>query len=178
MVLNSSSETWLWNYYFSSFYLKKKSDTNSKYITVKYFAETESAEEPYQAPEDATGYDLFATETKTILPKSIDTISLDLRRAIPSGFYGNVFPRSGILKEHFVTVDAGVTDSDYRGIIQVLLVDHHHEKTFTVREEDRIAQVVFMEKFNVYFHEVSDLALLGKTKTWSWWIWFNCCGSN
>ena len=107
---------------------------------------------------------MFAAETKTLLPKSTDTISLDLRWAIQSGFYGKVFPRSGILKEHFVTIDAGVIDSDFRGIIQVLLVNHHHEKIFTVRAEDRIAQVVFMEKFNVNFHKVSDPALLGKTK--------------
>ena len=140
------------------------SDTNSKFITVKYFSETESAKEPYQAWEDAAGYDLFAVETKTILPTSINTISLDLRWAIQYGFYGKVFPRSGILKEHFVTVHAGVIDSDYRGIVQVLLVKHHHEKTFTVRAEDRIAQVIFMEKFNVNFRKVSDPALLGKTK--------------
>ena len=107
---------------------------------------------------------MFAAETKTLLPKSTDTISLDLRWAIQSGFYGKVFPRSGILKEHFVTIDAGVIDSDFRGIIQVFLVNHHHEKTFTVRAEDRIAQVVFMEKFNVNFHKVSDPDLLGKTK--------------
>ena len=107
---------------------------------------------------------MFAAETKTLLPKSTDTISLDLRWAIQSGFYGNVFPRSGILKEHFVTIDAGVINSDFREIIQVLLANHHHEKTFTVRAEDRIAQVVFMEKFNVNFHKVSDPALLGKTK--------------
>ena len=54
-------------------------------------------------------------------------------------------------------------DSNFRGIIQVLLVNHHREKTFTVRAEDRIAEVVFMEKFNVNF-QVSDPALLGKTK--------------
>ena len=57
-----------------------------------------------------------------------------------------------------------MTDSDFRGTIQVLLVNHHHEKAFTVRAEDRIAQVVFMEEFNVNFHKVSDPALLGKTK--------------
>ena len=136
----------------------------SKYITVKYFAESDYAKEPYQATEGAARYDLFAAETKTLLPKSTDTISLDLRWAIPSGFYGKVFPRSGIVKEHFVTIDAGVIDSDFRGIIQVLLVSHHHEKTFTVRAEDRIAQVVFMEKFNVNFHKVSDPAWLGRTK--------------
>ena len=140
------------------------SNNLNKYITVKYFAESEYDKVPYQATEGAAGYDLFAAETKTLLPKSTDTISLDLRWAIPSGSYGKVFPRSGILKEHFVTIDAGVINSDFRGIIQVLLVNHHHEKTFTVRAEDRIAQVVFMEKFNVNFHKVSDPALLGKTK--------------
>ena len=68
----------------------------SKYITVKYFAESEYAKEPYQATEGAAGYDLFAAETKTLLPKSTDTISSDLRWAIPSGFYGKFFPRSDI----------------------------------------------------------------------------------
>ena len=96
------------------------SNSNSKYITVKHYAESEYAKEPYQASEDAAGHELFAAETKTLLPKSTDTISLDLRWAIQSGFYGKVFPRSGILKEHFVTIDAGVIDSDFRGIIQVL----------------------------------------------------------
>ena len=136
----------------------------SKYITVKYFAESEYAKEPYQATEGPVGCDLFAAETKNLLPKSTDSISLALRWAIPSGFYGKVFPRSGIRKEHVVTIDAGVIDSDFRGIIQVLLINHHHEKTFTVRADDRIAQVEFMEKFNVNFHKVSDPALLGKTK--------------
>ena len=77
---------------------KKISNNISKYITVKYFAESEYAKQPYQATEGAAGYDLFAAETKTLLPKSTGTISLDLRWAIPSGFHGNIFPRSGILK--------------------------------------------------------------------------------
>ena len=38
---------------------------------------------------------------KLFLPKSVDTISLELRWAIPTGFYGKLFPRSGILREHF-----------------------------------------------------------------------------
>ena len=150
--------------FFQFLFDKKTSNNLNKYIIVKYFAESEYAKVPYQATEGAAGYDLFPAETKTLLPKSTDTISSDLRWAIPSGFYGKVFPRSGIVKEHFVTIDAGVIDSDFRGIIQVLLVNHHHEKTFTVRAEDRIAQVVFMEKFSVNFHKVSDPALLGKTK--------------
>ena len=136
----------------------------SKQITVKYYSDSEFAKEPYQATEDSAGYDLFAAETKTILPKSVGIISLDLRWAIPTGFYEKLFPRSGILKDHFVTIDAGVTDADFRGIIKVLILNHHPEKTFTVRTEDRIAQVVFMEKFNANFDRVSDAHLLSRTK--------------
>ena len=75
---------------------------------------------------------MFAVETKTFLPNSVNTISLDLRWAIPTDFHGKRFPRSGILEEHLVSVDAGVIDSDFRGIIEVLLINHHREKSFTV----------------------------------------------
>ena len=91
----------------------------SKYITIKYYTESEFAKE---------SYGLFAAETKTFLPKSVGTLTLDLRWAMPTGFYGKLFPRSGILKEHFVSIDAGVIDSDFRGIIQVLILNHHPEK--------------------------------------------------
>ena len=128
----------------------------SKQITVKYYSVSEFAKEPYQATEDSAGYDLFAAETKTFLPKTVDTLLLELRWAIPTGFYGKLFPRSGILKEHFVSIDAGVINADFRGIIL--------KKTFTVRTGDKIGQVVFMEKFNANFHRVSEKHLLGKTK--------------
>ena len=55
-------------------------------------------------------------------------------------------------------------DADFRGVIQVLILNHHPEKTFTVRTDDRIAQGAFMEKFNTNFHRVSNLHLLGSTK--------------
>ena len=119
----------------------------SKYITVKYYTVSEFAKEPHQPTEDSAGYDLFAAETKTFLPKTVDTLLLELRWAIPTGFYGKLFPRSGILKEHFVSIDAGVINADFRGIIL--------KKTFTVRTGDKIGQVVFMEKFNANFHRVS-----------------------
>ena len=67
-------------------------------------------------------------------------------------------------KEHFVTINAGVIDADFRGAMQVLILNHHPEKTFTVRTKDRIAQVVFMEKFNTNFYRVSNVHLLGSTK--------------
>ena len=75
------------------------------------------------------------------------TVSIELRWVIPPGFYGKLFPRSGV-----------------RGIIQILILNHHPEKTFTVRTKDRIAQVVFMEKFNANFYRVYNAHLLGRTK--------------
>ena len=107
------------NYSFSSFYLKKM----SKYITVKYYTENEFAKEPYQATEHSAGYDVFAAETKTFLPKTVDTILFELRWAVLTGFYGKLCPRSGLLREHFVSIDAGVIDADFRGIIQVLVLN-------------------------------------------------------
>ena len=63
--------------------------------------------------------------------------------------------------EHFVTIDA---DVDFRGVIQALLVNDDPKEAFTVRTEGRIAQVVFMEKFNANFVQDSDKGFLGKTK--------------
>ena len=136
----------------------------STQITVIYYSESEFAKESYKATEESVGYDLFAAETKTFLPKSVSSLSLDLRCAKSTGFYGKLFPRSGILKEHFVTINAGVIDADFRSLIQVLILNHHPEKSFTVRTEDRIALVVFMKKLNAKFHRLSDQHLLGKTK--------------
>ena len=135
-----------------------------KYITIKYHTEKELAKEPYQVTENSAGYDVFAAETKTLLPNSVDINSSELRWAIPNGFYGKLFPRSGILREHFVSIDPGVIDADFRGIIQVLMVNHHPQETFTVHACDRIAQVVFMEKFNANVSRVTDKHLLGQTK--------------
>ena len=135
----------------------------SKQIVVKYFQESEFAKEPCQATEGSAGYDLYAAETKTFLPNSADTVSIELRWAIPSGFFGKIFPRSSILKDHLVTVDASVIDSDFRGIVEALLVNHS-KKTYTVCTGDRIAQVVFIEKFDVNLQKVTKKSLLGITK--------------
>lgn len=122
----------------------------SKQIIIKYFEESDSAKEPIQATEESAGYDLYSAEARTILPQSCDAVSIDLRWAIPQGFYSKIYPHSSILKKHLVTVDAGLIGSYFRGIAEVLFINHS-EKTFTIRAGDRIAQVVFVEKFNAKF---------------------------
>ena len=97
------------------------------------------------------------------LPQSPQTIPLNLRWAIPDGFFGQIMPRSSILVYHLVTVDGGVIDSDVRGIVKAILVNLS-KKTFTVRLGHRIAQIVLIEKYNVKFEKVSDKSLLSATK--------------
>ena len=130
---------------------------------VKYFAETVFAKEPQKATEESAGYDLYVAEAKRILPGKNDLVCLDLRWAIPKGFYGRIFPRSSLIKENNVTVEAGLTDADYRGLVYVILVNHS-EKVFTVRTGNRIAQAVFFEKFDLRFEKVSKQEELGVTK--------------
>ena len=142
----------------------------SKQVVVKYYSEFYQKKdkpekyEPYKASEDAAGYGVFAAETKIILPNSVASISLEVIWAIPSGYYGKFFSRTGLLIERFITVEAGLIDSDFRGDVKVLLFNHHPESTFTVCAGDRIAQIVFMDKPDVNFQRVTDKHLLGLTK--------------
>ena len=135
----------------------------SKKIIVKYFEESEYAKVPTQATEGSAGYDLFTAESRTTLPRSCDTVSLDLRWAIPKEFYGKIYPCSSILKKHLVIVDAGLIDSDCRGIVEVLFINHS-EKTFTMRTGDRVAQVIFVEQLDAKFEKITKKDLLGITK--------------
>ena len=68
------------------------------------------------------------------------------------------------MKGHLITCDAGVNDADFRGSVELLMINHHPHDAYTVRAGDRIAQVVFMKKFDAVFEDVSDPALLGRTK--------------
>ena len=90
----------------------------SKQITVKYYTESEFGKEPQKATEGSAGFNIFAVETKTIFPSATDTLSLEIRWAISTGFYGKLFVRSGILRDELVVTDAGVIDSDYRGAVK------------------------------------------------------------
>ena len=96
-------------------------------FTVKFYPETDEAKVPFQTTSDSAGYDLYAVEATNMLPKSHGIVSLDLRWAIPKGFYGKIFSRSGLFLNHLITAEAGVIDSGYRGIVNVLLFNHSEE---------------------------------------------------
>ena len=121
---------------------------------------TSTAKIPERGSAYAAGYDLFAdiSEVVEILPHETLLIGTGLSAAIPEGYFGGVFARSGLsMKEGLRPANCvGVIDSDYRGEIKVSL---HNDSLETRRVEpmQKIAQLLVMPFLPVEFLEVEDL---------------------
>ncbi len=103
---------------------------------------------PRYQTEGAAGLDLHAAVPAplTLAPGARALVPTGWAMAIPPGYEGQVRPRSGLALRHGVTVlnAPGTVDSDYRGELQVLLVNHG-QAPFTVAPGDRIAQLVICQ---------------------------------
>ncbi len=112
---------------------------------------------PETASSGAAGLDLrAAVERELVLePGERASIPTGLVLEIPPGWEGQVRPRSGLAHRHGVTLtnSPGTIDSDYRGEIRVLVINHGVEP-FTVRRGDRIAQLLVAPVARVAFEEV------------------------
>ena len=100
---------------------------------------------PAYATQQSAGLDLMAAVAAdvTLAPGTRQLIPTGLAIALPAGFEAQVRPRSGLALKHGITVlnSPGTIDADYRGEIQVLLINHG-SVPFTIRRGDRIAQMV------------------------------------
>jgi dUTP pyrophosphatase len=100
---------------------------------------------PEYMSEDAAGLDLCAAieEPVVIAPGASLPVPTGVRIALPTGHEGQVRPRSGLARKHAVTIvnAPGTIDADYRGEVQVILINHGPEP-FEVKRGDRIAQLV------------------------------------
>eukprot|EP01037_Dinobryon_pediforme_P006133 gene6133-6208_t len=87
--------------------------------------------------------DVVAAEDVAIAPGARHAVATGLAMAIPPGFEIQVRPRSGLALKHGVTVPntPGTIDSDYRGELKVILINHG-DSTFVVQRGDRVAQLV------------------------------------
>lgn len=113
---------------------------------------------PAHATSGAAGADLVSAEDITIAPGEIHAVATGLALAIPQGFEGQVRPRSGLALKYGVTVlnAPGTIDSDYRGEVKVILVNHG-KKAFVVSRGDRIAQLVIAPVTRISFQPVAEL---------------------
>jgi dUTP pyrophosphatase len=111
----------------------------------------------------AAGLDLLAAivdDAPLILdPGRYAMVPTGLIIALPPGYEAQIRPRSGLAAKHGVTVlnAPGTVDADYRGEINVLLINHGHAP-FTVQRGERIAQMVIAPVVQVTLVAVSALS--------------------
>ncbi len=113
---------------------------------------------PAYATEGAAGMDVVSAEDVTLAPGARHAVATGLALAIPPGFEVQVRPRSGLALRHGISVPntPGTIDSDYRGELKVILINHGTE-AFDVRRGDRVAQLVLAPVTRASWLEVEDL---------------------
>ena len=111
----------------------------------------------------AAGLDLLAAVPEdaplVLLPGQYAMVPTGLTIALPDGYEAQVRPRSGLAAKHGVTVlnAPGTVDADYRGEINVLLINHGTEP-FTIRRGERIAQMVIASVARAEFVPTDQLS--------------------
>lgn len=116
---------------------------------------------PTHGTDTAAGYDLYACMDKksvTISPGETAKIGTGLTMEIPDDYYASINARSGLATKRGLRPAncVGIIDPDYRGeIIVALYNDSNVEQT--IYNEDRIAQLIIVERLNADFEEVNEL---------------------
>jgi len=122
---------------------------------------------PAYQSEHASGLDLLAAVPAdaplTIAPGRYGAVPTGIAIGLPPGTEAQVRPRSGLARNHGVTVlnAPGTVDADYRGEIQVLLINHGGEP-FTITRGMRIAQLVIAHVVRIELGEIAELDLTAR----------------
>ncbi|MCY7271097.1 MAG: dUTP diphosphatase [Sphingomonas bacterium] len=113
---------------------------------------------PSYATTGAAGMDIVAAEDLDLAPGQRHAVATGFRVAIPQGYEIQVRPRSGLAFKHGISVPntPGTIDSDYRGELKILLINHGTE-SFAIRRGERIAQLVPAVVTTAAFDEVEEL---------------------
>ena len=111
---------------------------------------------PTKATPGAAGWDLYSAESVVIPAGQWLAVETGIAVAIPEYHVGFIWPRIGLSVKHGVDVLAGVVDSDYRGGIAAVLVNHS-DKPFEVEVRMRIAQLVVQRYEATQLQVVSEL---------------------
>lgn len=116
---------------------------------------------PSYATEGAAGLDLRAslTEAVTLRPLERKLIPTGLYIELPLGYEAQIRPRSGLSVRHGITVinSPGTIDADYRGEVQVPLVNLSNEP-FVIEDGERIAQMVIARHEVIQWEPVEELS--------------------
>lgn len=120
---------------------------------------------PKYSSEQAAGADVKAHITQEIILESGASVLIPtgLYLEIPGGYEMQVRPRSGLALKNQITVlnAPGTIDSDYRGEVQVLLINHG-KSAFVITPNMRIAQMVFAPVMQAVFVRKKNLAVTAR----------------
>lgn len=113
---------------------------------------------PSYETDGSAGMDVRAAEALTIAPGKRELVGTGFAFAIPAGYEIQVRPRSGLALKKGISLpnSPGTIDSDYRGELKVILINHGDED-FVVQRGDRIAQIVVAPVQRGILVEVADL---------------------
>ena len=102
------------------------------------------ARPPTRAYEGDAGFDLVSIETAELAPGARASLGCGIAIELSPGTCGLVLPRSGLARDHGVTVvnSPGLVDSGYRGELRVTLINTDRDEAFRVESGMRIAQLV------------------------------------
>jgi dUTP pyrophosphatase len=114
---------------------------------------------PSYQTKEAAGFDLHSIEDIILNPGERKLIGTGVAFEIEYGYEVQIRPRSGLAFKHGITVlnSPGTIDSDYRGEIKILLINHSNEK-FEIKKGDRIAQAVVAPVIQAEIVEVEELS--------------------
>lgn len=127
-------------------------------VKVKFKKLTETATIPEYKTAEAAGMDLSSDQEVVIKPGTFTLVKTGISIELPIGFEAQVRPRSGLAYKYGVTVlnTPGTIDSDYRGDVGVILINHG-SADFEVKKGDRIAQLVIAKVSRVEMIEAEKL---------------------
>ncbi|RZV35892.1 MAG: dUTP diphosphatase [Sphingomonadaceae bacterium] len=127
-------------------------------VRVKRLAHGEGLPLPAYATDGAAGMDIVSAEDVMLAPGARHAVATGIGVAIPEGYEIQVRPRSGLAIKHGISVPntPGTVDSDYRGEVRVILINHG-EDAFAISRGDRIAQLVLAPVTRATWDEVEAL---------------------
>jgi len=128
------------------------------YTTVRIISEHGAEFIPMYQTDGAAGMDIRAGESGEIEAGCFKLVKTGLKMAIPEGYEAQIRPRSGLALKQGVTVlnSPGTIDSDYRGEVGIILINHS-KNTFKYEKGDRIAQAVFAKVARMDIQAVQTL---------------------
>ena len=137
--------------------------SNAIRVAIRQLPHGEGLPLPANQSAHAAGLDLLAAVRENaplvLAPGKHAMVPTGLAIALPDGFEAQLRPRSGLAAKHGVTVlnSPGTIDADYRGEIQVILINHGAEP-FTIKRGERIAQMVIAPVVQAALVDVDELS--------------------